>query len=216
MRTYKVRPDKTTDGGACFVAAFDDAPDIGVQGTTANEAVETLLSLAGKLPVTAPTPERRVGEERLMRIADHAAFAREVPVAEVQSLALDLLSVRADNDRLVARRDQAEEQQQIWMGRYDAIARQNDRLTAEVERLRKFAEKMISPCEWGPSAFIEEDEADISDWAVSCGILVERVHAQPCEVEGCECDGSPTLLHFAWSPEAAALSLAPPPPEDTE
>jgi hypothetical protein len=90
---------------------------------------------------------------------------------------------------------------------FEAKCEESQRLTAEVARLRKFAEKMITPCEWGPSAFIEEDESDISDWALSHGLLVERVHAQPCEVEGCECDGSPTLLYFAWSPEAAALAL---------
>lgn len=137
--------------------------------------------------MTALTPERRVGEAELLRALNDWESCASWGYAGVmiRDLARDLLDERA------------------------AVAR----LTAEVERLREFAERMISPCEWGPSAFVENQEDDISDWAVSCGILVERVHAQPCEIEGCECDGSPTLLYFAWSHEAAALSLPTPAPE---
>lgn len=159
--------------------------------------------------MTAPTPERREGEAEV--------FVPRMPSSVVQ----DEINYCAHKlDRTF--RDEVDLRTYLYICQdWRDLRAANTRLTAEVERLREFAERMISPCEWGPYAFIEENEADISDWAVSCGILVERVHTQPCEVEGCECDGSPTLLHFAWSPEVAALSLPTPgaataPPEATE
>lgn len=86
-----------------------------------------------------------------------------------------------------------------------ALLPDHEKIVAERDKLREFAERMIHLCEWGPSAHVESNEEDIADWAAKCGILVERVHQQPCEVEDCECDGSMTLLHFAWSKEAATL-----------
>lgn len=70
---------------------------------------------------------------------------------------------------------------------------------AEIGRHREFVEAMVSPCEWGPGAFVSDDEADLEAVAVRLGFLVERPHAQPCLVEDCGCDGSETLLHFAWT-----------------
>jgi transcriptional regulator with XRE-family HTH domain len=68
----------------------------------------------------------------------------------------------------------------------------------ERDALRQFAEAVVSPCEWGPSAIGCDDDATIADAAERCGIFREVKHSQPCEVAGCECDGSPTLLQFAW------------------
>lgn len=129
MRTYKVRPDKTTDGGTCFVAAFDDAPDIGVQGTTANEAVETLLSLAGKPPVTAPTPERRVGE------AD--VFVPRMPSSVVQD---EINYCTHKLDRTF--RDEVDLRTYLYICQdWRDLRAANARLTAEVERRGKLVEE---------------------------------------------------------------------------
>lgn len=70
---------------------------------------------------------------------------------------------------------------------------------AERDRLRRFAEAVITPCEWGPFAHGVESDEDISVAAERFGIFREVLHAQPCTIEGCECDGSPTLLRFAWA-----------------
>ncbi len=61
-------------------------------------------------PVTAPTPERRVGEERLVPLAemDFGVFyqvlddARKADATLIRDLALDLLDERAANARLTA------------------------------------------------------------------------------------------------------------------
>ena len=71
-------------------------------------------------------------------------------------------------------------------------------LAREVRELREFAERVVSLCPWGPTAWIGEDEEEIQDAGSRLGVFVERPHPQPCTVDGCECDGSPTLLHFAW------------------
>lgn len=69
---------------------------------------------------------------------------------------------------------------------------------SEVERLRKFVEGVVELCAWGRAAFIEEDGGSVQDAAVRLGLLVPIAHAQPCAIEGCECDGATSLFQFAW------------------
>lgn len=89
-----------------------------------------------------------------------------------------------------------------------AVPRLAGEREGEIERLREFAERVIDLCEWGPSAWIGEDEENVFDAAMRLKVLVGVPHAQPCLTEGCECDGSRTLLQFAWRSPLPAPSGA--------
>lgn len=71
------------------------------------------------------------------------------------------------------------------------------RLADEVRRLREFAERVITPCDWGPFAFPADDE-EINDAATRLGVFRKEPHAQPCADDHCNCEGSTELLYFAW------------------
>jgi hypothetical protein len=73
-------------------------------------------------PVTAPTPERRVGEERLVPLAemDFGVFyqvlddARKADATLIRDLALDLLDERAANARLTAEVERLKWEAVVW------------------------------------------------------------------------------------------------------
>lgn len=74
---------------------------------------------------------------------------------------------------------------------------QRNTLAREVQRLREYVEASLELSLWSAFAFAKEPE-DLFDAAMRLGILVTVPHAQPCEVEECECDGTTELCQFAW------------------
>ena len=69
----------------------------------------------------------------------------------------------------------------------------------EIRRLREFVERIVTLCEWGPSAFYSDSDEDVHDHATRLGLFVTVPHVQPCQDESCGCDGATELLNFAWS-----------------
>lgn len=69
-------------------------------------------------------------------------------------------------------------------------------LEAEVESLRAFIDKFIPAECWGIDTF---DGGEVQDVAVEMGILVKVNHAQPCQIEECNCEGSDYLYYTKWT-----------------
>lgn len=76
------------------------------------------------------------------------------------------------------------------------IREEVDPLEAEVERLRAFIDKFIPAECWGIDTF---DGGEVQDVAVEMGILVKVNHAQPCQIEECNCEGSDYLYYTKWT-----------------
>ena len=151
MRTYTVKPSTTTDGRPCFVAAFDDLPDVMTQGETREEAFDALMLAAPHLPsaadllreagvpVSRGTGEgRRVSDEAVREIAEDGVVRGKwcVGVDEGRGFVESLAA------RNLARDLQFERAKVVVM---DAEV---SRLTAEVQRLRGERDRYLHTLNW--------------------------------------------------------------------
>ena len=80
-------------------------------------------------------------------------------------------------------------------GYLTCIREEVEPLEAELIRLRAFIDKFIPAECWGIDTF---DGGEVQDVAVEMGILVKVNHAQPCQIEECNCEGSDYLYYTKW------------------
>ena len=81
-------------------------------------------------------------------------------------------------------------------GYLTCIREEVEPLEAELIRLRAFIDKFIPAECWGIDTF---DGGEVQDVAVEMGILVKVNHAQPCQIEECNCEGSDYLYYTKWT-----------------
>ena len=81
-------------------------------------------------------------------------------------------------------------------GYLTCIREEVEPLEAELIRLRAFIDKFIPAECWGIATF---DGGEVQDVAVEMGILVKVNHAQPCQIEECNCEGSDYLYYTKWT-----------------
>lgn len=85
--------------------------------------------------------------------------------------------------------------------RLHALEEGEAKLKAERDRLRLFVGSVVKEYCW---EIRDLNGGDVQDLAEKHGLIVKVAHAQPCEIEECNCEESDYLYHLAWSEEAKA------------